>query len=83
MRWQREGTHGMISEPYRVGKFTVDEGALATLYGLWYEKELIGYFNDFDECKQAAEKHNAEHNRRPAASSPGVRVDGPVGPLSE
>lgn len=25
--------------------------------------------------------HNVEGNRRPAASSPGVRVDGPVGPL--
>lgn len=27
--------------------------------------------------------HNVEHNRRTAASSPGVRVDGPVGPREE
>ena len=26
---------------------------------------------------------NVEHNRRTAASSPGVRVDGPVGPREE
>ncbi len=25
-------------------------------------------------------RHNVEHDRRTAASSPGVRVDGPVGP---
>ena len=27
--------------------------------------------------------HNVEHDRRTAALSPGVRVDGPVGPLAE
>lgn len=57
MRWERKGLMGMVSEPYRVGKFVVDEGALCTLYGLWFNDELLGYFNDFDECKERAEEH--------------------------
>jgi predicted DNA-binding transcriptional regulator AlpA len=33
--------------------------------------------------RQRKATHNVEHNRRTAASSPGVRVDGPVGPQSK
>lgn len=33
--------------------------------------------------RPATEPHNVEHNRRTAASSPGVRVDGPVGPHTQ
>ena len=90
MRWQqardKDGNvqiNGMQSGEYRVSKCVIDYGALCTVYRLWYKNELLKDCNDFDECKQAAEKHNAEHNRRPAASSPGVRVDGPVGPHTQ
>ncbi len=50
---------GMISEPYRVGKFAADEGALCLLYGLWHNDDRLGYFNSFEECQEAAEKHAA------------------------
>jgi predicted DNA-binding WGR domain protein len=86
MNWNRVGTNGMQSGEYRVGKFAADEGALCTLYGLWHKDDRLGYFSDFDSAQVAAEEHakaNVEHDRRMAASSPGVRVDGPVGPLSE
>lgn len=76
MRWQREGRYGMISEPYRVGKFTVDEGSLCTLYGLWHEKELLGYFNDFNECKEKAEIHNSEIQRAFPASGEASSAEG-------
>ena len=46
----------MICEPYRVGKFFFD-GCI--LYGLWFNDEHLGYFNDFEECQEAAEKHAA------------------------
>jgi len=52
--WQRHGEVGMVSEPFRVGKFFLDG---CTLYGLWHEKELLGYFNSFEEFQEAAEKH--------------------------
>jgi hypothetical protein len=55
MRWQPSGPYGLISEPYRIGRFTVDEGALCTLYGLFLNNETIGYYNDLDEAKEAAE----------------------------
>ena len=54
MNWQRKGDTGMISGNYRVGKFFLDG---CSLYGLWHGDDLIGYFNDFDEAKQAAESH--------------------------
>lgn len=57
MKWIRHGDTGMVCGEYRVGKFAVDEGALATLYGLWHDKDLIGYFNSFEECKEAAKAH--------------------------
>lgn len=62
MKWTRVGTHGMQSGEYRVAKDVVDDGALCTLYVLWFEKELLGYFNDFSECQIAAERH-AEANK--------------------
>jgi hypothetical protein len=52
--WQRHGAMGMISLPYRVGKFFIDG---CTLYGLWHNDDHLGYFNDFDECQQKAEEH--------------------------
>ena len=57
MNWTRVGTHGMRSGEYRIGKFAADEGALCTLYGLWFGDERLGYFNSFDEAKDAALAH--------------------------
>ena len=37
--------------------------------------EVVGY-----KASDEHESSNVEHDRRPAASSQGVRVDGPVGP---
>ena len=54
MIWQRSGEVGMISPPYQVGKFFI-EGC--TLYGLWFNDDHLGYFNDFEEAQEAAEKH--------------------------
>ncbi len=50
-------THGIASvgHDYRIGKFTVDDGALCTIYGLWRGNERIGYFPDPQEAKDAAE----------------------------
>lgn len=56
MIWQRSSEVGMISLPYRVGKFFLDG---ATLYGLWHNDERLGYFNSFEDCQEAAEKHQA------------------------
>lgn len=47
---------GMVSPPYRVGKF-IEPGGVKVKYGLWHERELIGYFPTFEECQEAAEKH--------------------------
>jgi hypothetical protein len=67
MRWQqardKDGNvqiNGMQSGEYRVSKCVIDYGALCTVYRLWYKNELLKDCNDFDECKQAAEKHNAK-----------------------
>ena len=60
MNWTRHGEFGMVSDPYRVGKYYLDG---CTLYGLWFNHELIGYFNDFEDCQIAAEKHKAEANK--------------------
>ncbi len=57
MIWHRNGPEGMISEPFRVGRFTVDEGALCTLYGLWHNDDHLGYFESFKDAQEAAEKH--------------------------
>lgn len=57
MIWQRSGEVGMVSEPYRVGKFYLDG---CTLYGLWCGDEQLGYFNSFEECQEAAEGHNLQ-----------------------
>lgn len=43
MKWERIGGFGMLKEPYRVGKF-IEPGGVKVKYGLWYERELIGYF---------------------------------------
>lgn len=54
MNWQRSGEVGMLNEPFRVGKFFVDN---VFKYGLWHNYDLIGYFSTFEECQEAAEKH--------------------------
>ncbi len=45
-------------------------------------RRTSAYGRSFSEAVEKATS-NVEHDRRMAASSPGVRVDGPVGPLSE
>lgn len=44
-----------VGHDYRIGKFTVDHGALETIYGLWRGHEQLGYFPDAAEAKDAAE----------------------------
>jgi len=38
---------------------------------------------EWEKVRAIWETPNVEHNRRTAALSPGVRVDGPVGPVAE
>lgn len=57
MIWHRSGEVGMVSEPYRVGKFFTDDGAGCTIYVLHCNDERLGHFNSFEECQEAAEKH--------------------------
>ena len=57
MNWQRSGEVGMIAEPYRVGKFLIDCGAHSVKYGLWYEREHLGYFQTFEQAQESAEAH--------------------------
>ena len=54
MIWNRSGECGMISPPYRCGKFFIDG---CSMYGLWHEDEHLGYFECFEDAQQAAEKH--------------------------
>lgn len=54
MLWQRKGDYGMISEPYRVAKLFRDG---CSLYTLHFGDERLGWFNSFEECKEAAEAH--------------------------
>ncbi len=54
MKWLREGTNGMISEPFRVGKFATGDHLA---YRLWCGTELLGEFNSFEECQAAAQDH--------------------------
>lgn len=66
-------------------------GELVPYCGRWREAykslEPAGYINrvEFDDAEivklsDSTVTPNVEHDRRTAASSPGVRVDGPVGP---
>jgi len=57
MKWQREGTNGMISDPFKVGKFAVGDHLA---YRLWCGPELLGEFASFEECQAAAENHLQE-----------------------
>lgn len=52
--WQRSGEVGMISEPYRVGKYYVNN---AVRYGLFFGYESLGYFEKFEDAQEAAERH--------------------------
>jgi len=54
MDFQRNGGMGMVSEPYRVGKFSVGDHLC---YRLWCGAELLGEFASFEECQAAAEEH--------------------------
>ena len=56
MKWQRKGDYGMVSEPYRVAKDFVDG---CTIYVLYHDYAVLGWFNDFEECQQKAEEHAA------------------------
>lgn len=54
MKWERGGAYGMRSGEYRVCKVYVDG---CTLYGLYFEADLICWCNDFDEAKELALAH--------------------------
>lgn len=57
MKWVSVGKTGKQSGEYRVGKFGADEGALCTLYRIWFRDDLLKTCNSFDECKEVAEEH--------------------------
>lgn len=46
----------MISEPYRVGKYHIDG---RSRYGLFFNSERLGWFDNFEDCQVAAEMHAA------------------------
>lgn len=54
MIWNRSGEFGMISPPFRIGKFFLDG---CTMYGLWFNDDHLGYFECFEDAQVAAEKH--------------------------
>ena len=54
MIWTRHGEMGMISEPYRVGKYYLDG---CTLYGLFFNDKRLGYFDCFEDAQTEAERH--------------------------
>ena len=85
------GTNYMIDRDETVWECMVWAGG-----GIWYVKPTKREnTKEYHELRRYAaiqrrtifeartETPNVEHNRRTAASSPGVRVDGPVGPLGE
>lgn len=53
MIWQRSGEMGMISEPYRVGKFAVNDHLA---YRLWCGTELLG---EFPSSRNARRRRNS------------------------
>ena len=54
MDWQPKGLMGMISEPYRVGKFMVIDHAE---YRLWHKDTLIGSASSWEQIQALAEKY--------------------------
>lgn len=52
----------------------------ALRHSLRLDEELIGMVQQIISRLNNRPMPNVEHDRRPAASSQGVRVDGPVGP---
>ena len=56
MIWQRSGQLGMVSEPYRVGKYFLDG---QVRYALFFHNDRLGWFESFEDCQEAAEKHAA------------------------
>ena len=57
MKWERVNKYAMQSGEYRVRKYTEDEGALCTLYRLWYMHDHLKDCADFDQAKEVAEEH--------------------------
>ncbi len=72
MKWKQQVINGepqkygiqSVGHEYRIGKFTVDSGALCTLYGLWHGAERIGYYPDPYAAKDAAESHLLSLSRK-------------------
>jgi|LakMenE01Jun11ns_1017448.scaffolds.fasta_scaffold9849736_3 hypothetical protein len=46
--------YGVISDPYRIGKYSVN-GHLG--YRLWFNNELLAEKGTFEECAKIAEEH--------------------------
>lgn len=55
--WQRSGELGMVSEPYRVGKFFRDG---RTVYGLFFNAQRLDWFDSLEDCQTFAEAHAAD-----------------------
>ena len=74
-----KGKKEMVTEPYFCGQVWNVERQLWDTVTKEYasEKDADISLNEYLEVP------NVEHNRRTADSSPGVRVDGPVGRLEE
>jgi hypothetical protein len=61
-RWGRQSGEYRIAKlengkAFLIEKDPVDDGALCTLYRLWYQHEHLGWFADFQSARAAAEGH--------------------------
>ena len=64
--------------------FQIEQDSEGVIVSLECLENLLACANEllsaWRQTRSDAQTHNVEHDRRMAASSPGVRVDGPVGP---
>lgn len=49
--------YGLISEPYRIGKYSVGSHLR---YRLWFNNELLAEKGTFEECARIADEHQKE-----------------------
>lgn len=47
--------YGLISEPYRIGKYSING---KFVYRLWFNNELIAEKGTFEECSKVATEHS-------------------------
>lgn len=55
--WKAEGLTGMSNGKWIVGKYKVMD---VWVYKLWHDKDYLGKFSSFDECKDRVKELEAE-----------------------